>query len=361
VASEARHRFGRITRPCANPVAPLPPKRQLALTPGTNLYANSKEKNINMKNNTITNWAALLLTFSGMAASPLTVSAQPSRYVNNTDYGAEAGAVYTATSGAYAALQVTGSLGRYSGTGITLSATYNNGNGSHAVMVSNQAAAALYDSVATSSGASQAYGIFATGTASLYLRTVTVSAGAGNFNYGISLDYGSNLTARDLHVTTSAGTGNYTLNLRGGGTFDIDGGDIHSTSRGIDLNGTLLLSNFAITSMSVGIVSNLGSRSELDRVTIDAAGHGLQMYSGGTLLARNSTISGSTHGLSFTGTGGSQVTFDHTDLAGGAGAVQFTNGNNRVTVSGGSINGPDALRADDTSGDNTVSLSGAVL
>jgi hypothetical protein len=98
----------------------------------------------------------LLLTL--LSASAVNFSAfADSLYVSGTTHPPETGEVYSATSTAYAALQVagtsaTGVNGSYSGTNITLNSTFTSGNGSFGAYVYDQGQLALTGGTITTSG-----------------------------------------------------------------------------------------------------------------------------------------------------------------------------------------------------------------
>ncbi|MDR1145338.1 MAG: hypothetical protein LBK71_04290, partial [Verrucomicrobiales bacterium] len=188
-----------------------------------------------------------LLILCALSASALNVFAQ-SLYVSNTAHPVESGMTYSATSTARAALQVTGRLGSYSGTDLTLSSTFSEANGRYGAIVGGQARLALSGGAITTTG-SYGYGVYATGSSLATVDRVAIIT-QGESGYGLIVYNSSTMRATGVSVTSSGSSVNG-FRVSGQGSYlsgadclvDIANGAIGAATEG----GVLELSDLQAT------------------------------------------------------------------------------------------------------------------
>ncbi|MDR1305388.1 MAG: autotransporter outer membrane beta-barrel domain-containing protein, partial [Verrucomicrobiales bacterium] len=184
----------------------------------------------------------------------LNVFAQQSLFVNGTAYPAESGATYTATNASYTALQITGSLGSYSGTNITLSSTFNMGVGRYGAYVYNQGTLTLTGGTITTSGTS-GFGLFTDRAADLVLNDVRIET-SGYAAQGMRL-LGTQTSGTNLIVRTSGDGSSYAVTVGTSGTADFYNLDILTTG-----------------SLSVGLYVASDSVVKVERLKVETSGDG---------------------------------------------------------------------------------------
>ncbi|MDR2462383.1 MAG: right-handed parallel beta-helix repeat-containing protein, partial [Verrucomicrobiales bacterium] len=239
-----------------------------------------------MKNNIINKWAAWLLTFSGLAALPLTLSAAITENTGtnitiNAGSGTAKNSVTYNNNGVAATrpIYVSGS-GWFTGTDITVSGTAATGNGRNGVTIETGGTVSLTDSAITTT----LYGVTASGTSTAILNNVTVSTNVTS-GHGINLATSSALTMIGGAITTDA-TGATGINLSGASIGTLSNVNITTQNgTGINLNtsASATVTSCTLTSIaSVGmLLSNASSLIATD-LTIRSYSRGLTARSGAT-------------------------------------------------------------------------------
>ncbi|MDR1305860.1 MAG: autotransporter outer membrane beta-barrel domain-containing protein, partial [Verrucomicrobiales bacterium] len=242
------------------------------------------------KTHKLTQWATLLLTVSGMAALPSSLTAA------FTDSGALTGSGSTVTANA-------GSSGIVSGTWYDSSGAYAwFASGSGQITGSN---ATLY----TTTGGASSGGLYASGVGSAIdgrqLRIVVVAG------YGIHAINGARIAAVDLNIESAAAqagvraTGSSYVTI-GGGTVTT-GGSGNSYGVTASNSGTLIASDLYIHTTGtrgLGAVAAEGSYVELNNVMMrcDNISEGaLVPYSTGIMVVNNSQVTSSGDGVQING------------------------------------------------------------
>jgi outer membrane autotransporter protein len=238
--------------------------------------------------------------------------AQSNLYVNGTAHPAESGAVYSATNTNRAALQVLGTSaaglnGSYSGTNITLSSTFESGNGRYAVRVYQQGSLALYDSSISTSGA-QGVGVFINGTSTARLENVTIH----NTGY-----QGDGARADEFSVMTVIGGSIITEGDEGHGINSRSGAYVEAVNLSVNTSGAfargIMVYNSGTLIFTGGTVVTTGSRANGVRIGGGA---------GGSL-----TLNGADICVSGADTHGARMNANNT----------YGNGTQRLVINGGNL------------------------
>ncbi|MDR2462966.1 MAG: hypothetical protein LBD30_04210, partial [Verrucomicrobiales bacterium] len=232
-----------------------------------------------MKTNIISKWTALLLTFSGMAALPLTVTAAAGDNKVVTSSTTETGQTYRSNDISQAALQVSGNGVIYTGTNITLTGTAETGAGRYGAYVYNRGRLDLYGGSASTTGSvtGGAMAVRVDGTSIANLHNVNISVMAGN---GVLLTTSSTVVVIGGTITVSGSNGGHC---------------------GVQINSSSVahLENITINIIDDGNARGFGvwgdtgsivSGSGLSITTQGFRGYGLSLTGGAMMSIYNSTI-----------------------------------------------------------------------
>ncbi|MDR0532317.1 MAG: hypothetical protein LBH01_00005, partial [Verrucomicrobiales bacterium] len=251
----------------------------------------------------------LKIILSVLCASALNIpsSAQAQNKYITSGTVAESGSSYQSISNR-AALEVTGSMTSYSGTGITLSATFNSGNGRYGAYVYNQGSLALTSGSIITSGSSSGFGVYLNGTSTARLNDVGITTEGDNAQ-GIRATGSSTLTGQNISIATT-GSASHGVLLQNGSHAEIDGLTVVTGSASgirLETSSSASLSNVNVavsadnTDNSFGVYVNGTSRIEIDGLTItatDAYGIYLTNGSSGSFAGVNITTVGGQTGVS---------------------------------------------------------------
>ncbi|MDR1304738.1 MAG: hypothetical protein LBK76_05890, partial [Verrucomicrobiales bacterium] len=241
----------------------------------------------------------LLLTL--LPALTLTVFADNKVVTSGTVV--ESGSTYASVSN-QAALQVSGSETLYEGANLTLSATFNTGNGKYGAFADNQARLVLSGGTITTSGSSGAVGngghaLYVTGSATARAEQIDIRT-AGDEAFGIWAINTATLSLRDavIETTGNGGRGVYLSLLATGTLTNIDIRTTGSNGVGVyttNAQATLLDVTIDTTGDHGVGIDSWGSDSTISgtRVTVNTAGvdaHGILVVNGGTVMLRDSAV-----------------------------------------------------------------------
>ena len=313
-----------------------------------------------MKNNKINRWAARCGIMIGMAALPLSDIHAAARGVNGGTV-VESGATYEAVS-ATSALQVYGGAD-YSGTNITLSATFSSGNGRFGAYVYNQGHLALTDSTITTTGtsATDAYAVVITGTSSAILNNVNINANGSNSSPGLRVSVGSQVLFTGGSISTT-GSSSQAFQAAGGSIAIVNNAYL-KTSGTYNSNGLSAYGENTIISGSNIIIETYGFNSHAINpqngaiIDLSAANiktyndnsYGLLLYNDGTATLTDSSITTtgySSHGVAYIGKHGASLTLNNVNInvigekASGVGMLNTTGtdaGQQTLVINGGTI------------------------
>ncbi|MDR1305659.1 MAG: hypothetical protein LBK76_10645, partial [Verrucomicrobiales bacterium] len=281
-----------------------------------------------MKNNNILNWAALLLTISGMAATSL--SAAP-KVVNTDQSGVpDIGGVYESVSNT-AALYVYSPGASYSGSDTTLSSTLSGNNiGRLGAYINNRA--------------------------SIYLSGGSIST-SGTNGVGLYLNGTSSGTARDLNVTSSGDGTIRPVLVNNSSTLFLSSSTltINGSGQGIFISAVsaAILDNIQITAVDgsgIGVTATsslIASDLHLN-VSGTAVQNGLTVSNGATATVSGLTIIKGNGGGAGVSANNAQVTLTDVDITVTSGSeasglavgntAVLTATNVRIAVTGGAHN-----------------------
>ncbi|MDR1145111.1 MAG: hypothetical protein LBK71_03130, partial [Verrucomicrobiales bacterium] len=221
-----------------------------------------------MKTNIISNWAALLLTISGMAASPL--SAAP-KVVNTDQSGTpDIGGVYEGVSGT-AALYVYSPDASYSGSNITLSSTFSGNIGRAGAYINNNASVFLSGGTITTTGTA-GDGIYLSGTSSGTARDLNVTTSGDGAIRPVFVNNSSTLFLSSSTLTTNGGgRGIYISNTSAAILDNIQVTAVNGGGISVSINSSLLASDLYLdisgTALLTGLVAN-GATATISGLTI---------------------------------------------------------------------------------------------
>ncbi|MDR1304249.1 MAG: hypothetical protein LBK76_03400, partial [Verrucomicrobiales bacterium] len=292
-----------------------------------------------MKNNIVSNWAALLLTVSGMAALPLSTSAQlqPSgQFLVSGSAVIQSSTGYTTLSSVSVdnghALRVIGASSSYSGTNITLRPGRDWSSGAH---VEDGATVVLHDS-SVFLPAINSNGLNVTGTGSrldtynVYVSAsgqpdsvsmaalVKVSNGAQFTMSGGTLTGDSRLSAAIRVENAVAEVDGITIDNSGydaHAAYVLNGGTLNITNSQINLSGSnarfiagsggaingenLTITTYAEALEAGGANASLVVVSSSIRTTATGTRAAIQAYNGGAVTVRDSDIAASNNLIGF--------------------------------------------------------------
>ncbi|MDR1144977.1 MAG: hypothetical protein LBK71_02430, partial [Verrucomicrobiales bacterium] len=223
-----------------------------------------------MKNNNILNWAALLLTISGMAATSL--SAAPK--VVNTDQSGitDTDGVYESVSNT-AALYVYSPGASYSGSNITLSATFSGGNnGRFGAYINNNASVFLSGGTITTTGTT-GFGLYLNGTSSGTARNLNVTTSGDGAIRPVQVSNSSTLFLSSSTLTTNGGGRGIYISNTSAAILDniqvtaVNGGGI-SVSAASSLLASDLHLDISGTAVLTGLVAGDGATATISGLTI---------------------------------------------------------------------------------------------
>ncbi|MDR1144665.1 MAG: hypothetical protein LBK71_00820 [Verrucomicrobiales bacterium] len=255
-----------------------------------------------MKHHPISNWAALLLTISGMAASPL--SAAPK--VVNTDQSGitDTDGVYESVGGT-AALYVYSPGASYSGSNITLSSTFSGNIGRAGAYINNNASVSLSGGTITTTGTT-GVGLYLNGTSSGTARDLNVSTSGDNSAHAVQVSGASTLLLASSTLTVG-GSGGQGINITGTSTVVLDDVQI-ATAAGPGIyvaTSTLTADHVQITATSIyGIRLTATSSLTASDLNLNVSGL-ITQNSAGLSVEGESTATVS--GLTITKTSGAGV------------------------------------------------------
>ncbi|MDR2462426.1 MAG: hypothetical protein LBD30_01445, partial [Verrucomicrobiales bacterium] len=316
----------------------------------------------------IKKWVALLLTVSGLAAAPLSVSAA-NRVIDTSGTTFDTGGAYTSITGT-AALTITGSEVTYSGGNISININISDGFiGSTGIYASDHANLILHSSTITLLGNS-AYGILFRGDRAT-VSHVTISSTRA-YARGIQVENRGYIEIDNADVS-STGLRGYGVAVNSSGTMIIRDSNITSQDRTMIIHNTgndsalIVATNVNLHSLIRGAVNILyGGEIILNHVnvTVDSPTEAMLFINGNNSPAYLEVNGGtlSTNGgnlLSVGGTNDVNVSFDNADISGAGAISKNSSGTATVNISGGSGIHGDVTNSD--SGALNVNLNNTTL
>ncbi|MDR1304384.1 MAG: autotransporter outer membrane beta-barrel domain-containing protein [Verrucomicrobiales bacterium] len=287
-----------------------------------------------MKTNYISNWTALLLTVSGLAVLPLTMSAQ--NLIVNGSAVTQTGTHYESSS-VEAALFIRN--GTFNGTNIILTGTGPIGeNASNAVRMDSGGALSLYDSTIN---AANGFGLN-TNAVTVYLQNTNVSS---ELSRGISV---YNTASVVMVGGTVSSIASYALFVDNASSFaGTDVSVVSGSNSGVYVNrsgSAVFRGKLQVTADRSAIIATQGGYVDLGEDAHLTGRGGIEVFMSGTVVGTNTEINGgvggSGHAIGISGTGSGLVSLvNPTAQNSGSGSlISFGgSGTNTVEIAGGSL------------------------